>query len=216
MEGVCIAVDDDVDDGRKGQQGRRARQYQQPVDAVDNSAGADADQAGRPEPADQAEPAQGAKAGIELAREALAQAKADALKRGALPGNQKRRSRGAASGGRSRRRTERGGDPRPFGAAIRDLLAERGWEKQAAIGGVFGNWPQIVGKEVAEHTTPTAFEDGEVVIVADSSAWAQQVKLLAPTLVRRLNEELGDGTVRRVKVRGPASSSGRRGGWRVR
>jgi predicted nucleic acid-binding Zn ribbon protein len=158
------------------------------------------------------------KAGIELAREALAQAKADALKRGALPGSQaaaSRPSRGAG-GGRPRRRAERGGDPRPFGAAIRDLLAERGWEQQAAVGGVFGNWDRIVGPQVAEHTTPTAFEDGEVMIVADSQAWAQQVRLLAPVLVRRLNEELGDGTVRRVKVRGPASASGRRGGWRVR
>jgi predicted nucleic acid-binding Zn ribbon protein len=158
------------------------------------------------------------KVGIELAREALAQAKADALKRGALPGNQRRAQARSAGGAGRRRRAgpERGGDPRPFGAAIRDLLADRGWEQQAAVGGVFGNWAQIVGKEVAEHTTPTAFENGEVVIVADSSAWAQQVKLLAPTLVRRLNEELGDGSVRRVKVRGPASSSGRRGGWRVR
>ncbi len=159
---------------------------------------------------------QALKAGIELAREALAQAKADALKRGALPGNQQRRSRARAAGGRARRQSERGGDPRPFGAAIRDLLAERGWERQAAVGGVFGNWARIVGREVAEHTTPTAFEDGVVTIVADSATWAQQVRLLAPTLVKRLNEELGDGTVRRVNVRGPASATGRRGGWRVR
>ena len=154
------------------------------------------------------------KPGIELAREALAQAKADALKRGVLPGSQakSRRTRSA----RRRRQSERGGDPQPFGAAIRDLLAERGWEQQAAIGGVFGNWANIVGKEVAEHTTPTAFEDGEVVIAADSSAWAQQVRLLAPTLVRRLNEELGDGTVRRVKVQGPAAAPRRPGAWRVR
>jgi predicted nucleic acid-binding Zn ribbon protein len=189
-----------VDDKERGRPGRRrgpGPDNQQAVDAVDNV------------------PA--APAGIELAREALAQAKADALKRGVLPGNQARRSRTAVGrAGRARRQAERGGDPRPFGAAIRDLLAARGWEQQAAIGGVFGNWPQIVGKEVADHTTPTSFEDGEVVIVADSPAWAQQVKLLAPTLVRRLNEELGDGTVRRVKVRGPATAPGRRGGWRVR
>jgi predicted nucleic acid-binding Zn ribbon protein len=185
-----------MDDDHRDQQAQRDRRDQKDQQAVDN------------------EPAP--KAGIELAREALAQAKADALKRGALPGNQTRRSQARAGGGRPRRRPDRGGDPRPFGAAIRDLLAERGWERQAAVGGVFGNWAQIVGKEVAEHTTPTAFEDGEVTIVADSSTWAQQVRLLAPTLVRRLNEELGDGTVRRVKVRGPASASGRRGGWRVR
>ena len=165
-----------------------------------------------PQPVDNEPPE---KPGIELAREALAQAKADALKRGAMPGNQPAKRRRAKTG-RSRRQSERGGDPRPFGAAIRDLLAERGWEQQAAIGGVFGNWADIVGKEVAEHTTPTSFEDGEVVIAADSSAWAQQVRLLAPTLVRRLNEELGDGTVRRVKVQGPASAPRRPGAWRVR
>jgi predicted nucleic acid-binding Zn ribbon protein len=154
------------------------------------------------------------KPGIELAREALAQAKADALKRGLQPGNQSRRRR--ARTGRPRQRPERGGDPRPFGAAIRDLLADRGWEQQAAIGGVFGNWTHIVGREVAEHTTPTAFEDGEVVIAADSPTWATQVRTLAPILVRRLNEELGDGTVKRVKVQGPASAPRRPGAWRVR
>jgi predicted nucleic acid-binding Zn ribbon protein len=185
-----------MDDDQRDQPARGDRPDQKDQQPVDNE----------PEPM----------AGIELAREALAQAKADALKRGALPGNQTRRSQARAAGGRARRRPERGGDPRPFGAAIRDLLAERGWERQAAVGGVFGNWAQIVGKEVAEHTTPTVFEDGEVTIVADSSTWAQQVRLLAPTLVRRLNEELGDGTVRRVKVRGPASAPSRRGGWRVR
>jgi predicted nucleic acid-binding Zn ribbon protein len=152
------------------------------------------------------------KQGIELAREALAQAKADALKRGVLPGTQGKRSKRARV---PRPRPDRGGDPRSFGAAIRDLLADRGWERQAAVGGVFGNWAQIVGKELAEHTTPTAFEDGEVVVAADSTAWATQVRVLAPTLVRRLNEELGDGTVRRVKVQGPTSGR-RRGAWRIR
>ena len=157
------------------------------------------------------------KPGVELAREALAQAKADALKRGVLPGNQLpgKRSRRTRQP-RPRPQPDRGGEPQSFGAAIRDLLAERGWEQQAAVGGVFGNWTQIVGKEVAEHTTPTAFEDGEVVIAADSPAWATQVRMLAPTLVRRLNEELGDGTVRRVKVQAPTSGRRRPGAWRVR
>ena len=40
-------------------------------------------------------------------------------------------------------------------------------------------------------------------------------QLLAPALVRRLNEELGDGTVRRVTVRGP-SAPWQPGPWRVR
>ena len=56
-------------------------------------------------------------------------------------------------------------------------------------------------------------------MTADSTAWATQVRLLAAQLVRRLNDELGDGSVQRVRVRGPAAAAGparRPGEWRVR
>ena len=155
-----------------------------------------------------------AKSGIELAREALAQAKADALKRGTVPG-QKTKRKGTGRGVPVRE-PGRGGDPRPFGSAIRDLLASRGWEQRAAVGGVFGNWAGIVGKELAEHTRPEHFEEGELTVAADSTTWATQLRLLSSTLVRRLNEELGHGTVRRVKVVGPSTGPRRRGAWRAR
>lgn len=175
-------------------------------DDADRTVGADgaksADGAERPQPVDKP------KTGIELAREALAQAKADARERGAQPG-QGRRKRG-----RSARPARRGGDPTAFGPAIRELMAARGWEERAAVGGVFGRWPQIVGPELAEHTVPQTFEDGVLVVAADSTNWATQLRLLAATLVRRLNEELGHGTVQRVKVVGP--SAGPRVGGRLR
>jgi predicted nucleic acid-binding Zn ribbon protein len=162
--------------------------------------------------------------GSELARQALEQAKADARKRGALPGESGGRTRGGRRGDRGGRPgggsrgagSGRGGDPARFGAVINALLAERGWEHRVAVGGVFGRWPEIVGKELAEHTKPIEYDDGELIVAADSPAWATQLRLLASTLVRRLNEELGDGSVRRVKVRGPAGPRRPSGAWRVR
>ncbi len=153
------------------------------------------------------------KSGIELAREALAQAKADALKRGTLPGQGNKRKNTKLV---RVREPGRGGDPKQFGTAIRELLASRGWEQRAAVGGVFGNWAGIVGPDLAEHTRPDHFEDGVLTIAADSTTWATQLRLLSSTLVRRLNEELGHGTVRRVKVVGPSSGPRRTGAWRVR
>jgi predicted nucleic acid-binding Zn ribbon protein len=82
------------------------------------------------------------------------------------------------------------------------------------MGSVFGRWAEIVGHDLAAHTRPDSFADGELAVTADSTAWATQVRLLAPMLVRRLNSELGDGSVLRVKVRGPAPPR-QRGGWRV-
>ena len=104
-----------------------------------------------------------------------------------------------------------------MGTAIDGLLADQGWRQRAAVGGAFGRWAQIVGTDLAAHARPDSFTGGELVIVADSTAWATQLRLLASQLVRRLNAELGDGTVRRVRVRGPSGESwSRRGGWRVR
>jgi predicted nucleic acid-binding Zn ribbon protein len=154
------------------------------------------------------QPVEKPKSGIELAREALAQAKADAKERGAQPGQGRRKK------GKPVRESGRGGDPTAFGPAIRELMAARGWEERAAVGGVFGRWPQIVGPELAEHTAPQTFEDGVLVVAADSTNWATQVRLLASNLVKRLNEDLGHGTVQRVKVVGP--SSGPRGSGRLR
>ena len=71
------------------------------------------------------------------------------------------------------------------------------------MGSVFGRWAEIVGPELAEHTRPESLADGELTVTADSTAWATQVRLLAAHLVRRLNDELTDGSVQRVRVRGP-------------
>jgi predicted nucleic acid-binding Zn ribbon protein len=124
-------------------------------------------------------------------------------------------ARGGAGSQGGRPRRPRRDDPQTLTAAIHGLIGDQGWQTAAAVGSVFGRWPQIVGADLAAHTRPDKFTDGELLVIADSTAWATQVRLLAATLVRRLNTELGDGTVTRVKVRGPEQPR-RPGQWRVR
>ena len=159
---------------------------------------------------------------LRRAAAALADVIADARARGDWPttGRPGSTGQGAEAAGlppddaSSRPRRARRDDPQPLAAAIGGLLSDQGWKEQAAVGSVFSNWAQIVGPDLAAHTRPDGFADGELAIAADSTAWATQVRLLASALVRRLNSELGEGTVRRVKVRGPAGPR-QRGGWRV-
>jgi len=160
---------------------------------------------------------------VRLAAEALAAAKADARARGEMPAGLLRQpgssavtssddppgARAGTARGRPRRE-----DPQPLLSAIDGLLEGRGWQRQAAMGSIFGRWADIVGQDLAAHTSPDSFADGELAVRAESTAWATQLRLLAPMLVKRLNEELGAGSVRRVKVRGPAPPR-QRGGWRV-
>ena len=179
-----------------------------------------------------------------LAAGALAEAKADARARGELPAGLQRQlgpgktdraertgvpaarpddppgtqARPAGASGTDRSGPVRGrlrrDDPQPLTSAIDGLLNQHGWQQRAAMGSVFGRWAEIVGPDLAAHTSPESFTDGELAVTADSTAWATQVRLLAAVLVKRLNDEVGDGSVRRVKVRGPAPPR-QRGAWRV-
>ncbi|WP_019548124.1 DUF721 domain-containing protein [Streptomyces sulphureus] len=140
--------------------------------------------------------------GVDLARVALRAAKERARERGAEAQQKKQARRGG--GLRSGARRD-GRDPLPLGTAVQRLVTERGWETPTAVGGVMGRWPQIVGADIAQHCEPQHFDEAERVlgVRCDSTAWATQLRLLAPRLVARLNEDLGHGTVRALRVRGP-------------
>ncbi|QIQ06958.1 DUF721 domain-containing protein [Streptomyces liangshanensis] len=159
-------------------------------------------------------PAPPESSGVDLARVALRAAKEQARARGdaAQQKKQARRGGGLRSGARAD-----GRDPLPLGAAISRLITERGWEAPAAVGGVMGRWPQIVGDDVAKHCVPQKYEEDERVLTVqcDSTAWATQLRLLAPRLVARLNEDLGHGTVRVIKVLGPTGPPQRYGRLRA-
>ncbi len=151
--------------------------------------------------------------GVDLARVALRATKEAARARGDAAQQKKQpRRAGLRSGARADRR-----DPMALGAAINRLLTERGWEAPAAVGGVMGRWPEIVGEDVAKHCEPERYDEDERVLVVrcDSTAWATNLRLLAPTLVARLNEDLGHGTVRMIKVVGPAGPARRFGPLRA-
>lgn len=130
--------------------------------------------------------------------------------------------------GAGQRRSRRVVDPRSSGAhpderdpqTIDDTLgrfvAEQGWETELRVHGVFSRWEAIVGREVAQHVTPTSYADGRLGVRTDSTAWATQMKLLAPDVLRRLNDVLGDATVTVIDVEGPRGPSWRRGRLRVK
>ncbi|MCF2537685.1 DUF721 domain-containing protein [Streptomyces nigra] len=164
---------------------------------------------GDPAPARTPEPS-----GVDLARVALRAAKEQARARGdaAHQKKQARRGGGLRSGARAD-----GRDPLALGAAINRLITERGWETPAAVGGVMGRWPEIVGEDVAKHCVPERYDEDERVLVVrcDSTAWATNLRLLAPTLVARLNEDLGHGSVRQIKVQGPGGPARRYGPLRA-
>jgi predicted nucleic acid-binding Zn ribbon protein len=155
--------------------------------------------------------------GSDLAREALAEARRrNAEKRKAVG----RTPLVRRSGRGTRRRWSGPGsdaarDPQPLGATLRRWVDQAGVGADLTKAQIFGRWDQIVGREVADHCRPVSLVEGELVLQAESTAWATQLRLLAPTVVKRINQELGDGSVRRIRAQGPAGPSWRFGSRHV-
>ncbi len=154
--------------------------------------------------------------GLDLAR-SLTQATA-----GTTPAARRRSSRPkGAPGGETRRGRLSGAhpddrDPQLLEGELSRLVGDRGWALPLRMRGVFGRWTELVGDDIAAHSTPESFTDGTLVVRTDSTAWATQLKLLTPTIVRRLNEELGHGTVLVIEVVGPHLPSWKKGPRSVR
>lgn len=94
-------------------------------------------------------------------------------------------------------------DPQLLDSAMRRMIGQHGWELDLRVQAVFGRWAELVGDDVAAHCTPESLAESRLIVRTDSTAWATQLKLLAPTIVKRLNVELGDGIVTAIDIQGP-------------
>lgn len=133
----------------------------------------------------------------ELARAALARAKANSR---STP----------TSKAPSRRRPQYGDDrdPQTIDNVMQGWLRDHGYESQVGSGSLIARWNEIVGEQLADHVTPEAVRDTddgrELLLRADSTAWATQVRLLLPQIHGRIATLLGAGVVDRIRVTGPA------------
>lgn len=148
-----------------------------------------------------------AAAALARAREA---ARAKGLRPGSRPVKRRRPQAGAfSSSGRD------GRDPSLLGDQMDRLLLDRGWKVDVAVGSVMGRWPQIVGTDVAAHSTPVSFADGILTVRADSTAWATQLRLMSSSILGRLEAEVGKEAVSELRVNGPGAPSWSRGSRRA-
>jgi len=91
----------------------------------------------------------------------------------------------------------------PVGDVFDEVAAQYGWQEGFTLHAMRVRWPELVGDVNAQHSSPERLKDAVLTVRADSSTWASALRLMAPQLVAKLNETLGDGTVTRVDIQGP-------------
>ena len=151
------------------------------------------------------------------AASALARAREAARAKGLRPGSRSMRRRRGPPGSSSADLNSSGlagrdgRDPSLLGDQMDRLLLDRGWTVDVAVGSVMGRWPAIVGADVAAHCTPVTFSDGVLIVRAESTAWATQLRLMSSSILARLETEVGKDAVTELRVQGPSAPSWSRG-----
>ena len=109
-----------------------------------------------------------------------------------------------------------GRDPKLLSDAVHNLVQNKGWATEISVHTLLAQWGLLVGSTNAAHSRPEAYADSVLTIRTDSTAWATQLKLLTPTIVKRLNVELGDGIVTVIDIQGPHLPNWKKGPRSVR
>ncbi len=153
-----------------------------------------------------ARPSDIARAALEAARAASAARPQPTRRRVAGP----RPGRGRSTGGAG------ADDPQPFGKLVDALVTQQDWTARTKVGAVFGRWDTLVGPDIAAHCRPESLSEGELLVVAESTAWATQLRLLAPSILGRLRAGVGGDVVTKLRVVGPTAPSWKKGPRTVR
>jgi predicted nucleic acid-binding Zn ribbon protein len=88
-------------------------------------------------------------------------------------------------------------EPRPLSHAI-TTLADR-LAPPTTLAEVQRVWPAAVGAAIAAEAEPTAERDGVLTITCSSAVWAQELDLMGPEIVGRINTALDAPTVRALR-----------------
>ena len=77
---------------------------------------------------------------------------------------------------------------------VRDAL-----EPDSLLAEVQRVWPRAVGAAIAVEAQPTGERRGVVTVSCSASVWAQELDLMAPAILERLNRDLQGGRIDRLR-----------------
>jgi predicted nucleic acid-binding Zn ribbon protein len=103
-----------------------------------------------------------------------------------------------------------------FSSLLGTEIRKRDWTEHMAYGWVMGNWSELVGEKIAQHTKVEMIKEGEVFITCDTTAWATQLKYMQSTVLKSIAAKVGPDVVTKLHIFGPKTKSWRYGPLHVK
>jgi predicted nucleic acid-binding Zn ribbon protein len=87
--------------------------------------------------------------------------------------------------------------PRPLAQALAPL--QEALAPATLLAAVQRAWPEAAGEAIAREAAPVAARGGVVTIACSASVWAQELDLMSPLLIDKLNAAIAGGEVARLR-----------------
>ena len=87
--------------------------------------------------------------------------------------------------------------PRPLSTALENVLPDVA--PATLLARVQAAWTEVAGDRMAAAAAPVSERDGVVTVACESGIWAQELDLLGPDLLIRLEAALGVRSVTRLR-----------------
>jgi hypothetical protein len=78
------------------------------------------------------------------------------------------------------------------------LMRARGLQSRLSEYRIFGQWEKTVGSLIACHAQPVSVRGSKLFLAVDSPAWMQQLSLLRPEIINKVNKSLGKHAIREI------------------
>jgi predicted nucleic acid-binding Zn ribbon protein len=89
--------------------------------------------------------------------------------------------------------------PRPLSGALESLTAALA--PATTLARVQGVWERSAGAAIATAAHPSAERAGVLTVTCTAAVWAQELDLMAGTLIARLNDALGEEAISELRCR---------------
>ena len=104
-----------------------------------------------------------------------------------------------------------GRDPVKASESLEQLFGEFNWTSQLAQATLFTEWNKVVGEDSAEASYPEELKNEVLSVRCRSTAWATQLRLLAPQIMEKINQQHPDVLVSEIRFVGPTAPSWKKG-----
>ena len=78
-------------------------------------------------------------------------------------------------------------------------MARRDWEPATLLAEIQTLWPGVVGEAISRQAVPAGERGGVLTVSCSASVWAQELDLMAPSILERLNARLGEAQIQRLR-----------------